>query len=83
MVSRNHRIGDHPTAKVPVLPVLGGVKGVGRRAKNPGVSTLNDLLGLILANAAIVPAGKDDPVDVYVLQESHVILDINGYFSAQ
>jgi hypothetical protein len=47
----------------------------------PFVSTLNDILGIILANAAIVPTGQNDSVDVYVFQASHVILDINGYFS--
>ena len=50
---------------------------------NPGVSTLNDILGITLANAAIVPAGQNGSIDVYVTDESHVILDMNGYFSAQ
>jgi len=49
----------------------------------PGVSTLNDLLGITLANAAIVPVGTNDSINVYVNQATHVILDINGYFSAQ
>ena len=49
----------------------------------PFVSTVNDILGIILANAAIVPVGKNDSVDVYVYQASNVILDINGYFSKQ
>jgi hypothetical protein len=49
----------------------------------PLVSTLNDFTGIILANAAIVPAGQNGSVDVYVTHESHVLIDINGYFSAQ
>ena len=49
----------------------------------PGVSTLNDPLGSTLANAAIVQVGKNDSIDVYVYQATDVILDINGYFSAQ
>ena len=49
----------------------------------PLVSTLNDLQGVILANAAIIPAGRNDSVDVYVNQATHVILDINGYFSTR
>jgi hypothetical protein len=49
----------------------------------PLVSTLNDFNGIILANAAIVPAGQNGSIDVYVTHQSNVILDINGYFSAQ
>jgi hypothetical protein len=49
----------------------------------PLVSTLNDFTGIILANAAIVPAGQNGSIDVYVTHESHVLIDINGYFSAQ
>jgi hypothetical protein len=49
----------------------------------PFVSTLNDIGGIILANAAIIPVGKNDSIDVYVTNQTHVILDINGYFSAQ
>jgi hypothetical protein len=51
--------------------------------ERPFVSTLNDYNGIILANAAIVPAGQNGSIDVYVTHQSHVILDINGYFSAQ
>lgn len=47
----------------------------------PVVSTLNDLLGTILANAAIVPAGTAGAVSVYVTNPTHFILDINGYFA--
>lgn len=49
----------------------------------PLVSTLNDFEGVILANAAIVRAGLNDSIDVYVTDQAHVIVDINGYFSAQ
>ena len=49
----------------------------------PLVSTLNDFTGIILANAAIVPAGTNDSIDVFVTHDSNVILDINGYFSFQ
>ena len=45
----------------------------------PLVSTLNSD-GRIKANAAITPAGTDGGVTVYVSDESHVILDIDGYF---
>jgi hypothetical protein len=49
----------------------------------PLVSTLNDFNGIVLANAAIVPVGQSDSINVYVTDRTHVILDINGYFSVQ
>ena len=45
----------------------------------PLVSTLNSD-GRIKANAAITPAGTNGGVTVYVSDESHVVLDIDGYF---
>jgi hypothetical protein len=47
----------------------------------PPVSTLNSLDGRIKANAAIVVAGTSGAVNVFVSDPSHVILDINGYFT--
>jgi hypothetical protein len=47
----------------------------------PGVSTLNDLSGAILANAAIVPAGANGAIDIFVSDPTNVIIDINGYFA--
>ena len=47
----------------------------------PDVSTLNSLDGRVKANAAIVPAGDQGAVSVYVTQTADVILDINGYFA--
>ena len=46
----------------------------------PTVSTLNDQTGLVLANAAIVPAGSSGSIDIYVTNITDVILDINGYY---
>ncbi len=48
----------------------------------PTVSTMNSLDGRIKANAAIVPAGYQDNVSVYVSNTTNVILDIDGYFTA-
>jgi hypothetical protein len=45
------------------------------------VSTLNDPKGFVIANAALVPAGDGGAVSVYVLNTTHVILDVNGYFA--
>jgi hypothetical protein len=48
-------------------------------SSQPLVSTLNSD-GRVKANAAIVPAGANGGVSVYVSDASHVVLDINGYF---
>ncbi|MGA3210364.1 MAG: hypothetical protein ABSD20_03600 [Terriglobales bacterium] len=52
----------------------------------PVVSTLNDATGLILANAAIVPAGSDSEGSVSVFASSttatDLLIDVNGYFAA-
>lgn len=45
----------------------------------PYVSTINYQTST-LANAALVPAGTNGSVDVYVGAQVHVVLDINGYF---
>jgi len=47
----------------------------------PVVSTLNSLDGRIIANAAIVPAGNNGSITVFVSDASDVIIDINGYFA--
>ncbi len=46
----------------------------------PLVSTMNSYDGRVKANAAIVPAGDQGAVSVYVTGTTDVILDINGYF---
>ena len=46
----------------------------------PLVSTLNSFDGIVVANAAIVPAGSNGAVDVYVTDPTDVVLDVNGYF---
>lgn len=52
----------------------------------PVVSTLNDLQAQIVANAAIVMAGPNNPyvtgsVDVYASDSTDLIIDINGYYA--
>jgi hypothetical protein len=34
-----------------------------------------------VANAAIVPAGANGAVSIFVTDPTHVILDIDGYFA--
>jgi hypothetical protein len=48
----------------------------------PLVSTLNSPGGIVVANAAIVPAASGGAVSVYVANQTNVILDINGYFAS-
>ena len=48
----------------------------------PQVSLMNSPDGRIKANAAIVPAGAQGAVSVFVTDTSDVILDINGYFAS-
>jgi hypothetical protein len=48
----------------------------------PNVSTLN-YSGTVVANAAIVPAGTNDSIDVFVNYPTDVLFDVNGYFGPQ
>jgi hypothetical protein len=47
----------------------------------PLVSTLNAVDGYITSNGAIVPASGSGSTSVFVTHATHVILDINGYFT--
>ena len=47
----------------------------------PVISTLNSYDGRTKANAAIVPAGTQGAVSVYVTDTTDVLLDIDGYFA--
>ncbi|MDX1981556.1 MAG: hypothetical protein SFV51_14910 [Bryobacteraceae bacterium] len=51
-------------------------------APQPLVSTLNSPTGGIVANAAIVPAGPGGAVNFFATNQTHLVLDINGYFAA-
>lgn len=46
-----------------------------------GSSTLNSWNGRVVANAAIVAAGTNASVSVFVTDRTDVIIDINGYFT--
>jgi hypothetical protein len=45
------------------------------------VSTLNAPTGTVTANAAIVTAGSNGDVAVFVSNDSNLVIDINGYFA--
>jgi hypothetical protein len=47
----------------------------------PIVSTLNAPAGAVTSNAAIVPAGVNGAITVYVTNPTDLIIDINGYFA--
>ena len=47
----------------------------------PTASTLNAPTGTVVANGAIVPAGSNGDVNVYVGGTSDVVIDVNGYFA--
>ncbi len=47
----------------------------------PLVSTLNSPTGATTANAAIVPAGANGDVSVFVTNNSDLVIDVNGYFA--
>jgi hypothetical protein len=47
----------------------------------PTVSTLNDVLGNVIANAAIVVAGTGSDVSAYATSDTDLVIDINGYFA--
>jgi Right handed beta helix region len=47
----------------------------------PIVSTLNDVSGTIVANAAIVPAGASGAISVLASNNTELIIDVNGYFA--
>ncbi len=48
----------------------------------PNVSTLNSWDGKVVANAALVAAGTNGSVSVFVEDPTNVILDTDGYFAA-
>jgi hypothetical protein len=47
----------------------------------PQVSTLNAGTGTVTANAAIVEAGSNGDVSVFVTNNSDLVIDLNGYFA--
>src|SRR5579864_3524903 len=46
----------------------------------PLVATLNSIDGRVKSNAAIVPAGTNGAISIFVTDATDVIIDINGYF---
>lgn len=77
-----------PTAyslNITVLPAPGGLGYLTvwpHGETRPTVSTLNDLTGTIVANAAIVPAGSNHETAFYPSgNNTDLLVDVNGYFA--
>jgi hypothetical protein len=54
-------------------------------ATKPLAATLVDYTGLILSNAAVVPAGtppNSGAISIYVTDPTNVVIDINGYYQS-
>ncbi|HEV2963586.1 MAG TPA: hypothetical protein VG649_17295 [Candidatus Angelobacter sp.] len=66
---------------VPRAPKLGFLTTWPTGQSQPTVSTLNASTGAITANAAIVPAGANGDVDVFVTDNTDLVIDVNGYFA--
>lgn len=47
----------------------------------PTVSTLNNLTGTVVANAAILRSGSGGAFNAFVTDASHLVADLNGYFA--
>ncbi len=67
---------------VPATSFLGYLTTWPTGSSRPFVSTLNSWTGDVVANAAVVPAGTNESVSVFVTDPADVILDVNGYFGA-
>ena len=69
-----------------VVPAAGGPQAnlttwpTGLASGMPNVSTLN-FAGNVVANAAIVPAGVNGSINIFVNFPAEVLFDINGYFA--
>ena len=49
---------------------------------NPPTSILNSYTGAVAANAAVVASGNGGSFDVFVTNQTQVVIDINGYYDA-
>jgi hypothetical protein len=64
---------------VPTVP-LGYLTAWPAGPAMPLASTLNSPTGTVTANAAIVRAGTNGEMSVFATNDTHVVIDINGYF---
>lgn len=65
---------------IPAAGTLGFITVWSTGSLRPSTSTLNSPAGQVVANAAIVAAGTNGAIDVYASHDTHLVIDINGYF---
>ncbi|MBI4902751.1 MAG: VCBS repeat-containing protein [Acidobacteria bacterium] len=46
----------------------------------PNASILNAFQGQVVTNSAIIPAGTGGAVNIYAYRQTHVVVEVNGYF---
>jgi uncharacterized repeat protein (TIGR01451 family) len=70
-------------AVVPLTGKLGYLTAWPAGQPQPFVASLNDPPGVVLSNGTIVPAPGDNSgqVNIFVTHDTHVVIDINGYFA--
>jgi hypothetical protein len=86
VLSANCNIPSNATAyslNITVIPrtTLGFLTLWASGKTQPLASTLNATTGTVVANAAILEAGSGGMLDAYATDETHLLIDINGYFS--
>jgi len=47
----------------------------------PLASTLNSFQGKVVSNAALIPAGANGRISIFVTDDTDVIVDVNGFFT--
>jgi hypothetical protein len=60
----------------PVAYLTAWPSGVAR----PNISNMNAFFGFAVANSGIIPASSNGSIDVFALDSTNLIVDVNGYF---
>jgi len=61
----------------PVAFLTAWPAGLGR----PNISNMNAFFGFAVANSGIIPASADGSINVFALDSTNLIIDVNGYFA--
>jgi len=61
----------------PVAFLTAWPAGVGR----PNISNMNAFFGYAVANSGIIPASSNGSINVFALDATNLIIDVNGYFA--
>jgi hypothetical protein len=68
-------------AVIPLGPTMRWLTAWDTGSPQPHASTLTDYTGIITSNSAVVPAGTDGSINVFVKDATQVVIDINGYYT--